>query len=42
MVINRHGISMKITAKKVKWYCTILLLLLICFILFAAVDIKRF
>lgn len=33
---------MKITEKKVKWGCIILLVLNVCFVLFGAVDMERF
>lgn len=33
---------MKITEKKVKWGCIVLLLLFLCFVLFGAIDIERF
>lgn len=33
---------MKVTGKKVRWFCIIFLVIILCFILFGAVDIERF
>lgn len=33
---------MKISEKKIKWGCIILLLLILCFVLFGAIDMERF